>query len=260
MKPLWLVTPYFFNEYDDALTGAVPDATPHQLNNPGGLTDRSCDSLQRTHAPISHFTALTAKSGDLPVSVAGDCAASLPVMAGLQAAGLAPALVWLDAHGDFNTPQTSPSGFLGGMPLAMMVGRGDLALARASGHRPVPEHDVWLIDARDLDPLERTALDASQINRRALSDLAGLRLNRSVHLHIDNDIIDLAEVPANNYPVPDGPTLDKTIETCTDFVRHNDIRAISFSGWNGKLDTNGKTRAACARLLNAVTHATARRS
>ena len=76
-------------------------------------------------------------------------------MAGLQAAGLSPVLVWLDGHGDFNIPETSPSGFLGGMPLAMMVGRGDPAFGRSVGLTPISEQDVWLVGARDIDPPEQ---------------------------------------------------------------------------------------------------------
>ncbi len=260
MKLRWLVTPYFFDSYDGALTGAVPAGTPHRLNDPGRHADRSCQNLAPAHSAIAAFSESAAKAGEIPVSIAGDCAASLPVMAGLQAAGLSPTLVWLDAHGDFNNPQTSPSGFLGGMPLAMMVGRGDLELARSSGARPLPEKDVWLIGAREFDPLERKALDSSEINRGQITELrAGLNPGRPGHLHIDNDVIDAADVPANNYPVPGGPRLETVIEACVTFAGQNDIRALSFSGWNGALDRDGKTRAACAELLSALGDALNRR-
>jgi arginase len=104
MSARWLVTPYFFDEYDPALSGAVPDGANVQLNDPGQVRNRSPESLSRTHIPIARFVELAANNGELPVSIAGDCATSLPVMAGLQAARFSPVLVWLDGHGDFNIP------------------------------------------------------------------------------------------------------------------------------------------------------------
>ncbi len=252
MENAWIVTPYFFDQHDAVLAQAVPATLPFHLNAPQAVTDRSPAALGRVHRPIAAFVRGAAGRGARPVSVAGDCGASLPVMAGLQQAGLAPVLVWLDAHGDFNTAETSPSGFLGGMPLAMMVGRGDLALARESGLIPVPEADVWLVDARDLDPLEAEAVAASDLNRCGLRDLAGLAFDRPVHLHIDNDVVDAREVPANNYPVPGGPGLEETLRALAGFAASNRIAAVSLSGWNGRLEGAGRTARACARLLGAA--------
>ena len=61
---------------------------------------------------------------DAPVVISGDCMVAIGVLAGLQARGIDPTLLWFDAHGDFHTWETTASGFLGGMPLAMVSGRG----------------------------------------------------------------------------------------------------------------------------------------
>ena len=217
--------------------------------------DRSASSLARVHCPIAEFVMSTAKQNELPVSIAGDCGASLPVMAGLQRAGLDPVLVWLDAHGDFNTIETSPSGFLGGMPLAMMVGRGDLSIPEKSGQSPVPEENVWLIGARDLDPLEEITLEKSHVHRMVLETLDHLTFDRPVYLHIDNDIVDAVDVPANNYPVAGGPSLADTIKQCSTFASRNSLCAVSLSGWNGRLDHNDKTSRACRLLLSSIVDA-----
>jgi arginase len=251
----WLVTPYFFDDHDPALKAAVPMNHAFHENNPGDVKDRSARELARIHIPIAAFVAQSLQRKEIPVSIAGDCAATLPVMAGLQQSGLDPVLVWLDAHGDFNTIETSPSGFLGGMPLAMMVGRGDLTLARMSGLVPVDEASVWLIGARDLDPAEETALAMSQVNRRDLGVLERLKFDRPFYLHIDNDVIDARDVPANNYPVTGGPALGEVIEQCAGFAARNQICAISLSGWNGQLDGDGQTARACAKLLRAIVEA-----
>jgi len=258
METRWLVTPFFFERPEPCLRAAVPAGADCTLNTPADVVERSPDSLSLLHRPIAAFAERCARQGALPVSIAGDCLASLPVMAGLQGAGLDPVLVWLDAHGDFNTDETSPGGFLGGMPLAMMVGRGRAAFARNVGLAPVAENDVWLIGARDLDPLEGVALAASQLNRGGMCDLAALQLARPVHLHIDNDLLDAACVPANNYPVAGGPDLEQAIAACSRFAAANDIRALSFSGWNGALDRDRRTAAACASLIGAVARAASR--
>ena len=252
MSASWLVTPCFFDQHDPALVAVVPTSSDYVLNDPGCIDDRTPDSLLKLHRPIASFVAQAAGRNETPISVAGDCAASLPVMAGLQRAGLDSVLVWLDAHGDFNTIETSPSGFLGGMPLAMMVGRGDMSICEGVGLAPVAEEDVWLSDARDLDPLEKVALDSSHVNRFAFESLAELTFERPIHLHIDNDVIDANDVPANNYPVPGGPDLSQVIATTSEFVSRNLLAAISLSGWNGRLDHSGKTGRACRTLLNAI--------
>ena len=257
MNASWLLTPYFFEVHDPSLAVAAPDDA--KVNGPHRISDRSPGSLRAVHVPIARFVRDAVVGGCLPVSVAGDCGASLPVMAGLQAAGLEPRLVWLDGHADFNTPETSPSQFLGGMPLAMMVGRGPRQLVDNVALKPVPEQDVWLVGARDIDPLEKVALEASAVNRVSLDEWATLSLGRPVHLHLDNDVMDATEVPANNYPVPDGPSSSELIAACLRFISANDVVAVSFSAWNGRLPEADRTGEVCAKVLRAVVTAAAGR-
>ena len=88
------------------------------------------DAVERL-APIHEAVAQAVAEGAVPLAILGDCCQAIGVVAGLERAGLRPTLVWLDSHGDFNTWETTPSGFLGGMPLAMLTGRGDLRMLRA---------------------------------------------------------------------------------------------------------------------------------
>ncbi|MCU0511200.1 MAG: arginase family protein, partial [Anaerolineae bacterium] len=105
--------------------------------------------------------AVVAHPGRIPLIFAGDCTACIGALAGLAAQQ--PAVVWYDAHGDFNTPATTLSGFLGGMPLAALVGRGNEHLLAGVGLSPLPEPDIILTDARDLDAPEADALHHSQV-------------------------------------------------------------------------------------------------
>jgi arginase len=91
------------------------------------------------------------------VSIAGDCVATMGVLAGLHDAGITPTLIWFDAHGDFNTWETTPSGFLGGMPLAMIVGRGEQTMPHGWAGDPLPNHASSL-PARATSTLARKKL------------------------------------------------------------------------------------------------------
>jgi arginase len=251
MTSRWLVTPFYFEHPEPALFSAAPEGAAK--NAPTGITDRAPASMARLHQPIAEFVEQTLHSGARPISLVGDCCAAIPVLAGLRTAGVEPTLVWIDAHGDFNTPETSPSQFLGGMPLAMMVGRGPQWMCEAVGLAPLPEELVWLIDGRDLDPLEREALDASRVNRAGVAGLAALEFAGPLHVHIDLDVIDAAEAPGFNYPVPGGPGAAETADACAQLAARTDIRAISISGWTEALDPGGTTGAACRRVLRALT-------
>lgn len=248
MVDRWLVTPQFFEEPEPRLVDAAPrDAAVNRV----AIADRSPESLARLHQPIAAFVAQATRAGDRPVSLAGDCCAAIPVLAGLQAAGVAPHVVWIDAHGDFNTPETSPSQFLGGMPLAMMVGRGPQWMMRAAGARPIAESAVTAVDLRDLDPLERKAIDASDVAMIAVDTFAGLRIGAPVHLHVDFDVLDAAEAPAFRYPAPGGPSPAQAAAALARFAVANTVVAVSYSAWAGDLDADGATAAACHRVMAA---------
>lgn len=194
------------------------------------------------------------KNGDRPVLLGGDCCQPIAVMAGLTRAGVRPMLLWLDAHGDFNTPGTTPSGFIGGMPLAMLVGRGDQALLRALSLTPIPERDVILCDARDLDPGEREALAGSQVRHvRSLAaileeDLAG----RPLHVHLDVDVMSVEDAPAVLYPVPGGPRVAGLVELGRRLSERSVPVSVSMTTWVFDRDADGRTGEACFTALEGL--------
>lgn len=251
MADRWILTPQYFESPEPALAAAVlSDA--RMVNGPHAIPDRGPDSMARLHRPIAGFVADAARAGERAVSIAGDCCAAAPVLAGLRAGGVEPQLVWIDAHGDFNTPETSPSQFLGGMPLAMIAGRGPQWMVEAVGLEPLPESRIWLIDGRDLDPLERAALDASAVRRTGVPGLGSLRLEGPVMVHIDMDVLDAEKAPAFNYPVKGGPSVAAVSRACREFGHQNQVVAISVCGWTGGLDTDGRTAAACRHVVEAL--------
>ena len=161
--------------------------------------------------------------GGFPMILAGNCGSSLGTVSGVRAASpndhSAIGVIWLDAHADFNTPETTTSGFLDGTVLAALTGRGWGALtASIPGFRPVFDTHVVLVGARDIDAGEEQLLASSQVTRveaarmrlgdaRAALDPALTELARHVsrvYLHIDLDVHEPSEARANQYAVPGG--------------------------------------------------------
>jgi arginase len=163
-------------------------------------------------------------------------------------------LIWFDAHGDFNTWETTPSGFLGGMPLAMLVGRGEQSIADSLGLAPLSESRVLLADGRDLDPGEKTALESSKVHQ--LPDIADLLTHPlpegPIWVHFDTDMVDAAASPAQNYPVTGGPSVDELREAFRRLARTGQVCAVSLSAWNPALPGAGISAAVSMSLLGEL--------
>ena len=170
--------------------------------------------------------------GRVPLLFAGDCLAPLGVVAGLQRAGVtAPVVAWFDAHGDFNTPETSPSGYLPGMALAMLVGRGDPRLAEGLDLRPVDEAHVVLADARDLDAPEADELAASRVVHAQVADVAAAvpgAWTAPIYVHVDVDVVDPADMPGMGFPAAGGPSLAAMSEALSALSATGRLCAVSF--------------------------------
>jgi len=183
-----------------------------------------------------------------------DTQVHIGVHAGLQRAGVNPRLVWLDAHGDFNTWETTPSGFIGGMPLAMIVGRGDQTLMQALELTPFPEREVILADARDLDPAERELLQQSEVLH--VTEVASIpqliSSDQPLYIHLDVDVLDSSEAPAMRYPVKGGPTLNALREMVKRLAGTGRVVAVSMTLWDFEQDADRRTERASMALLKAA--------
>ena len=238
--------PYFIGA---AMPGLVTPQPCLRLSPP--LPD---GSPQRRMAVLYGHLADHVAAGTMPVVYAGDCLAAIGVLAGLQRAGIDPTLVWFDAHGDFHTWETTRSGFLGGMPLAMIVGRGEQTVVDAVGLAPLDERRVVLVGARDLDPGEDEAVAASSMTVvPSAVDLLGRDLPPgALHVHIDLDVVDPRDMPAHNYPGPGGPSLRDMEAVLARVAATGRVAAVSFSTWNPALPGADRAAAAAAVLADAI--------
>jgi arginase len=147
-------------------------------------------------------------AGHTPVSALTRCAvalATLPVVARYHPDAL---VVWFDAHGDINTPESSTTGFIGGLALSGPMGLWDSGLG--SGIVPA---NVVLGGARDLDPYERHLIDEGVVRHvpvgpAMLADLDSAIGDRPVYFHLDCDVLEPGLVPTD-YRVPNGLTFDE---------------------------------------------------
>jgi len=170
-----------------------------------------------------------AARGEFPLVLGGDHSVSIGTLAGLasargESASRAAArqgLIWIDAHGDLNTSETTPSGNIHGMALAVNLGRGDARLTQLGGPGPKAlEENTVLIGVRDLDPGEKALLAASKITvftmrhvdemgmRNVMEQAIAIATRgvERVHLSLDVDVIDPFEAPGVGTPVPGGVT------------------------------------------------------
>ncbi len=252
MQNQFVLSPFFLDQpFLAAERLAFPDWT---INKPALPGENQLARMSVVYRHLSDIVADTVKSGYRPVSLSGDCCATIGVLAGLQRAHVKPMLVWLDAHGDFNTRETSPSGFVGGMPLAMIVGRGDQTLMQAVALAPLPEKDVVLINARDLDPGERESLQQSKVNHVTdISSVNGyLAPERPIYVHLDVDVIDAQEAPAMMYPVKGGPSLISLCEMAAHLASTGRVIAVSMTLWELQSDEDRHTERASMALFNAL--------
>lgn len=255
MQNTFVLTPFFLDARAPLLDRLAP---PGAIVNAPVLADG--DRLARmgeVHRPLADVVRGVVADGRRAVSVGGDCCQAIGIMSGLRRAGIDPVLVWLDAHGDFNTWETSPSGFLGGMPLAMLVGRGDQTLLHQLRLPAMAETDVIVSDARDLDPEERVSLQASAVTRvdRVADVAAHVPDGRPIFVHFDVDVIDSSDVPAVGYPVTGGPSAAEVRELAERLRDTGRLVAVSMTTWALDRDADRRTERVCLDVLRAFTEA-----
>ncbi len=178
-------------------------------------------------------------------------------------------VVWFDAHADFNTPETSASGFLDGMALAILTGRCWPALAaRFAGFRPLPESNVVLVGTRNLDSLEAVALNQSAVTTIASSKMdtfaraveALSARVENIYVHLDVDVLDKSEGSANSYASPNGLSAQALCDALELLDQSCRIRVASITSYDPACDGLGSIRAIAqnaATILTGVRERTA---
>ena len=235
--------------------------------------DTEYGGWKRLSMALGHFADIVAQNereGWFTVGLEATCPSMPGLVGGLQHSGasreaIKVGMLWLDAHPDFNTPETTRSGSLGGMPVAVATGR---ALQRmrldAKLDPPLADKHVVMGGVRLTDPLEQALLDQSAIEQVSVDDLRNMtpavfaqmdRLSRlvdKIYVHIDMDVLDPREVMGHQNKVPNGPSseqLARLFEAI--FSRYPKAAAIGFATIPAT-DDGGLSLAAVNRMIEGA--------
>ena len=274
--------------YDSGVRGARMGAGPEALLN-SGLADRiaaqghevsqtSIELPSDVFLPevkaafeldrrLSKAVSAAIARDAFPVVLSGNCISSLATVSGLGVKE--PGVIWFDAHGDFNTPETTKSGFLDGMALAILTGRCWQLLAKSiSGFAPVRDDRVMLIGARHFDEDESALLSSTKVVRVSSEEVHkdfretlasfGQRVH-DVYLHVDLDVLDTSEGNANSFAVAGGLSLSELLDAIHAIGDVTHIRAVALTAYDPACDGNGKMREAAANVIETAIDANARR-
>jgi arginase len=196
------------------------------------------------------------EQGNFPLVLGAEDSTIMGVVEGLkQGIGETIGLIYLDAHGDFNTPATTPSGLIGGMDVAMLAGHGPDLLTNIFGYKPqLHEEQIAIFGARDLDPPEREMLEKSKVHLYTMDKIRELgpqntikevtekllRASRRIYVHIDIDVLDPDEIGATQLPVPGGLGLKDCSDALRTVTQSGKLCGLAVMVFNPRKDPNGK--------------------
>jgi len=200
--------------------------------------------------------------GTFPLILSGNCNSCLGTLSGIDPSTVG--IIWFDAHGDFNTPETTTGGFLDGMSLATATGRCWTSLAKTiPGFAMVPDDRVLLVGVRQLDPGEQALLEQSQIQLVRAEQIRALGLQESltqplkelrarvrrVYVHIDLDVLDPQVGQANSYAQPNGLMLHEMEQAITLIAQQFVVAASALTAYDPSCDPEGKIFRAGTQLM-----------
>ena len=228
----------------------------------------SWNRLALAKGDLAKIVADERRNGHFPVGLLANCSSILGMLSGLQHSGptakpLRVGMVFVDAHGDFNTPETTLSGMLGGMPVAIASGQCLTRMRLKAGlEPPLPTRYIVEICVRDTDPLEQELLDRSEIQQLTLEDVrtrssnlhgAMKRLSDAtdvIYIHVDMDGLDPREVPGHPLTVPGGPTSIELAAALTEMFKYEKVAAFGVASTPyGEKDKTGISRQAAYNLI-----------
>jgi arginase len=197
-----------------------------------------------------------------PLVLSGNCFMALGTLSGLGLANLG--VVWFDAHGEYNTPETTASGCLDGMGLATATGDCWRALAASiPGFRPVPPERILLVGGHYFDPEEKSRLARSRLTRVDADDMTSRgvstplrpaldRLRAQVgrlYVHIDLDVLDPTEARANELSAVGGMSTRAVAEAVTLVRSQFEVAGVGVAGYDPACDPDGRACHAARCIL-----------
>lgn len=203
------------------------------------------------------------RNGRFPLVLSGNCGATVGAIAGADTKRLG--VIWFDTHGEFNTPETTSSGFLDGMGLAIATGRCWRTLASSiPNFRPISGSRILLVGGHDFDAGERERLeeagvvvvDAAAISQTGMRESLESAIPGGVeeaHLHIDLDVLNPSEAPANGFVTENVGLSVKELSEAIGLIKENlKITSATFASFDPNYDPQGKTLSAALNLIKQI--------
>lgn len=203
-----------------------------------------------------------------PLILGGDHSMAIGTLAGVAKSYKNLGLIWYDAHGDLNTPETSPSGNIHGMPLAASLGYGEERFTEIGGYSPkVKPENIIIIGARDLDPGEKDFIKEKGIKVYTMHEIDRIGMPQiiedtnqyfeeqgvdGVHLSFDLDAIDPLDAPGVGTPVPGGVTFREAHLAMEMLAETGKITSAEFVEVNPILDERNKTGTLAVDLIGSL--------
>src|SRR5213593_3410698 len=207
--------------------------------------DRWLSSARESCRTLADGVAGSLQAGALVGVLGGECTLIAGSLSGALAVEPDLALVYVDAHGDFNTLATTPSHYVSGMCLAHVCGR-SIAPLLWPGARKIAEDRVALVGARALDPGEIGNLERSRVlrvpfdaDRADAPGLVAFARRKRVWIHIDIDVVDPREFPAVSFPAPRGPSLAALREVLRTVASVADVCGFELCAYDPRKDRDG---------------------
>ena len=229
------------------------------------------DEILKTCDQLRQEVERSLGQGRMPLVLGGDHSLAIGSVAGstnhYARTGESLGLIWFDAHGDANTPDTTPSGNIHGMSLAVSLGLGDVDLVQLGGRAPkVLARNTVLVGVRDLDPGEREILKRSgctvytmrDLDERGMRDVVdeAIRIasdgTAAIHLSFDMDVVDPEDAPGTGTPVWGGVTYREAHLAMEMINDRAEIAAIDVVEVNPVLDSQNMTGILAAELVQGV--------
>lgn len=227
---------------------AVPD---RELEGLGEADPRYFAIIRRVCDVLASQVEISIREGAFPLVLGGDHSIAMGTLAGLRRArGDAPSLIWFDAHADINSPRTSPSGNVHGMPVYYAAESGDIDAKRSV-----------LIGLRDVDPGEKATIRKLGIEAFTMSDIDRLGMEAVIeralaiangadlHVSFDMDCIDPDEAPGVGTPVKGGVTYREAHLALEEIAASNRLGSLEITEINPILDRENKTAILAVELV-----------
>ncbi|MDR1880730.1 MAG: arginase [Tannerellaceae bacterium] len=231
---------------------------------------KNLDAIVEVNNNLAELVYDTLRGGAFPLVIGGDHSLGLGSASGVGKCYDDFGVIWLDAHGDLNTAETSPSGNIHGMPLSALMGMGSRELVNVYGEGfKVHPENVFLVGARSLDEGEITLIyrenlsvyPMKTIRENDIDAVAGdikrkikERKIRNVHFSIDIDCLDPAYAPGTGTPVRGGLTPTECKRFIDSILSTNLVKSMDIVELNPSLDIDDRTTRLCLELIDYVTN------